>query len=162
MILYFLRHELAGSRSEWTADDRQRPLTREGKVRMERSARTLAELNLKIDRVLTSPLTRARQTAEIAAEGMGIKDRLVVDERLAPGFDPEALSAILSDYPQARAILLVGHEPDFSETVSAITGGSRIIFKKGGLARVDLPGESPQDGELVWLIPPKVLARGEG
>ena len=160
MILYFLRHELAGDRSEWTGDDRQRPLTREGQDRMARSSQTLAELKLGVDLVLTSPLTRALQTAEIAAEGMGMKEKLVVDQRLSPGFNSETASDILADYPQARAILFVGHEPDFSETVSALTGGSSIVFKKGGRARVDLPGSTAQDGELVWLIPPKILARG--
>ena len=158
MILYFLRHELAGNWTEWTGDDRQRPLTEEGKKRMASSAKTLSALNLSPDAILTSPLTRARQTAEIAAHGLGLADRLVVDDRLAPGFGLQALAEILKDYPRARALLLIGHEPDFSGTVSALTGGSLIVLKKGGLARVDLEDVSSQSGQLVWLIPPKILS----
>jgi phosphohistidine phosphatase len=158
MILYFLRHELAGDRTDWTGDDRKRPLTTEGKERLARSARTLAALNLGLEAILTSPLTRARQTAEIAADGLGLKDSLSEDGRLGPGFGVESVSEILKEYPKAKALLLVGHEPDFSETVSALTGGSEIVFKKGGLARVDLDDVSSLHGSLVWLIPPKVLA----
>jgi phosphohistidine phosphatase len=158
MILYFLRHELADNRSDWTGDDRKRPLTKEGKERMSRSARTLAALDLKLDAILTSPLTRARQTAEIAAQELELEDRLVEDGRLGPGFGVEAISEIVKEYPKAKALLLVGHEPDFSNTVSALTGGSEIVFKKGGLSRVDLDDMSGLRGQLVWLIPPKVLA----
>jgi phosphohistidine phosphatase len=94
MILYFLRHELAGDRAEWMADDRKRPLTEEGKRRMAGSARALAGLGLGLEAIVTSPLTRARQTAEIAAEGLGMQTKLIEDERLAPGFDTSALAGI--------------------------------------------------------------------
>jgi phosphohistidine phosphatase len=56
-------------------------------------------------------------------------------------------------------MMLVGHEPDFSLTISALTGGGRILLKKGGLARVDLTSSEPLQGELVWLLPPKVMTR---
>jgi phosphohistidine phosphatase len=161
MILYFLRHELAGDREDWVGDDRKRPLTDRGKKRMAESARLLDTLNLSLEAVITSPLTRARQTAEIAASGLGLEKLLVEDERLAPGFSPEALAQIVKDYPKAEALMLVGHEPDFSETVSAITGGSEIVFKKGGLARVDLIDSEAPKGQLAWLIPPKILSRSE-
>ncbi len=161
MELYFLRHELAGDREDWMGDDRKRPLTDQGKKRMAESAKTLDSLGLGLDAILTSPLSRARQTAEIAAEGLGLEKVLAEDERLAPGFNPEALAQILKDYSRAKALMLIGHEPDFSETVSAITGGSQILFKKGGLARVDLTDLTSPQGQLVWLIPPKILARCE-
>jgi phosphohistidine phosphatase SixA len=66
---------------------------------------------------------------------------------------------MLEEYKQANAIMLVGHEPDFSQTIGALTGG-RVVVKKGGLARVDLqPDSGALAGDLVWLIPPKVLIR---
>ncbi len=161
MELYFLRHELAGDREDWMGDDRKRPLTDQGKKRMAESAKTLDSLSLGLDAILTSPLARACQTAEIAAEGLGLEKVLAEDERLAPGFNPEALAQILKDHSRAKALMLVGHEPDFSETVSAITGGSEILFKKGGLARVDLTDIAALKGQLAWLIPPKILSRSE-
>jgi phosphohistidine phosphatase len=82
----------------------------------------------------------------------------VQEERLAPGFGVDDLTQVLQTHPQAENIMLVGHEPDFSITIGALTGG-RVVCKKGGLARVDITSTEPLQGELVWLIPPKVLAR---
>lgn len=157
MKLYFLRHGLA-DRDQWHGNDFERPLTEKGKARMAREADTLAALGLALDRVVTSPLARAYQTAEIVATRLEMGDRLVEDERLAPGFGPDELAGILSAHPQAEAIMLVGHEPDFSETISALIGGGAVVCKKGSLARVDLYDNAALGGELVWLIPPGVLA----
>jgi phosphohistidine phosphatase len=155
--LYFLRHGLA-DRSAWSGSDFERPLTAEGKQRLTQGARTLARLNLGVDLILTSPLIRARQTADIVASTLNLTRCLQVEERLAFGCAGQGLVKILQDHPAAHRPLLVGHEPDFSLTISEITGGSRVICKKGSLARVDLTGGSPLRGELVWLLPPKVLA----
>jgi phosphohistidine phosphatase len=157
MKIYFLRHGLAGARSEWKHDDAARPLTEEGIDKMKRIAATLAALDLGLGVILTSPLVRARQTAEIVAQKLNLK--LIEDARLAPGFNVEQLRAILLDHPGVDALMVVGHEPDFSETISALIGGGRIVCKKGGLALVELPNAHSRKGELVWLIPPKVLAR---
>jgi phosphohistidine phosphatase len=159
MDLYFLRHGLAGEREEWKGDDFDRPLTEQGKERVEREAATIAELQLAFDLIVSSPLIRAYQTAEIVARKLEMQDRIVKDERLSPGFGPDHLAKILLAYPKADALLLVGHEPDFSETISHLIGGGRIILKKGGLAYVEVPEAATLKGELVWLIPPKVLAR---
>jgi phosphohistidine phosphatase len=53
--------------------------------------------------------------------------------------------------------MLVGHEPDFSLIISALTGGGKVILKKGGLARVDITATAPLQGDLVWLLPPKIM-----
>ena len=156
MKLYFLRHGRA-DRSAWMGMDFERPLTGEGKERMAQEADTIHQLDLGVDAILTSPLIRALQTAEIVAERMNALDLLVVDERLEPGFGPSDLAEILEEYPQADEIMLVGHEPDFSETISYLIGGGTIVCKKGSLARVDLVDAGPMAGELVWLIPPKAL-----
>ncbi|MBS1252040.1 MAG: hypothetical protein MAG451_01076 [Anaerolineales bacterium] len=157
MRLYFLRHGLA-DRSAWHGADFERPLTYKGKVRMGREAETIGELNLKLDAIITSPLTRAFQTAQIVAEHLGMLDDLVEDARLAPGFDVSDLAEILEDHLDDARLMLVGHEPDFSETLSDLIGGGEIVCKKASLARVDLYGGPSLRGELVWLIPPKVLA----
>jgi phosphohistidine phosphatase len=159
MILYFLRHGQAGSHIDWKGDDAERPLTKKGKESMYREAETIVQLDLQLDAIITSPLARALQTAEVVGERLMMGERLFQDERLSPGFDGEALAEILEEYKQANAIMLVGHEPDFSETIGALTGG-RVIVKKGGLARVDLqPDSGSLTGDLVWLIPPKALIR---
>jgi phosphohistidine phosphatase len=156
MKLYFLRHGRA-DRSAWMGMDFERPLTEDGKERMLREADFIAQLDLGLDAILTSPLVRAYQTAEIVAERLNMLDLLTVDERLEPGFGPSDLAEILEGFPEADEIMLVGHEPDFSETISYLIGGGNIICKKGSLARVDLTDAGPLAGELVWLIPPKAL-----
>lgn len=157
MILYFLRHGQA-DRSAWNGPDDLRPLTPYGRRRLEEAAVALDRLEVRPDLILTSPLTRALQTAEITAEGLGLEDRLVEDPRLGHVFGFRQLTAIVNENTDCGALLLVGHEPGFSTTVSALTGGSNIVFKKGGLARVDLYATDPPAGDLVWLLAPKVLA----
>lgn len=155
--VFFVRHGLA-DRSAWDGPDHLRPLTPEGIERMERSAGRMADLGLGVDLVLTSPLTRARQTAEIVAAALDPSGGLVEDARLAGGFDDDALGDMLRENADVDRILLAGHEPSFGIVVGRITGGSHIICKKGSLLRVDLWGEDPPRGDLVWSIPPKVLA----
>jgi phosphohistidine phosphatase len=157
MIVYFLRHGLAGDRTEWTGNDALRPLTERGISQMEQAAEALSILIPDLDVILTSPLVRARQTAQIVAEKLKMEESLVEDSRLSPGFNYEDLSQILREQAETAAIILVGHEPDFSQTISDLIGGGRIICKKGGLARVDLTSSDPPQGELIWLIPPKAL-----
>jgi len=159
MQLLFLRHGVAEPWETWGDDDGERPLSVPGRKAMERAAATFVELGLAPDVIITSPLTRARQTAEIAARGLGMSDRVVSDPRLEPGFDAEALSDILGEHSGSDVLMLVGHEPDLSLTVGSLIGGGRVVCKKGGLARVDVDVAFPSDGELVWLLPPKDLMR---
>ncbi len=158
MEIYFLRHGLAGSRAEWDGPDSERPLTDQGKRRMRREAATLANLGLCPQVILTSPLVRAEQTAEIVAEALKMAGRTVRDERLSPGFQVDDLRGILADTADVGSLLLVGHEPDLSEAVSVLVGGCRLVLKKGALARVDAGDRSLADAELVWLLPPSLLA----
>ena len=158
MEILFLRHGIAEARETWEGDDRARPLTGRGRKAMERTAVRLAELGVAPELIVTSPLVRARQTAEIAAAALGMDDRVVEDERLAPGFDAGGLRDLLEDRPVTAAVMLVGHEPDFSEIISELIGGGRVVCKKGGLARVEVAELSFAGGELVWLLPPKDLA----
>ena len=158
MEVYFLRHGDAGSRETWKGSDASRPLSDEGAARMEREASTLALLRLPLDRILTSPLVRAQQTAEIVARRLNLLDALAEDDRLAPGFGMAELGRIMREHRALTALLLVGHEPDFSTVISACIGGGRIECKKGGLARVDIEDPTTLAGLLVWLLPPRVLA----
>lgn len=157
MRLYWLRHGIAADRESWSGEDADRPLTPDGRKSMEREAKSIAALDLQLERIITSPLKRAKETAQIVADRLP-DAKLSEDQRLA-GLNRQRLSALLTEHRGTDSLLLVGHEPDFSSTISEITGGSQIVVKKGGLARVDLTDPSALDGELVWLIPPKVLTR---
>jgi phosphohistidine phosphatase len=157
MILYFLRHGIAEERETWTTDDALRPLTKKGENKLGDLADLLLKLEFQPDLIVTSPYRRAEQTAELIARRLGAMDRLVEDRRLEPGFGPAELAEIVRDNPGLNSMLLVGHEPDFSETVSNLIGGGRLVFKKAGLARVDLYSQLPLRGELVWFIPPSVV-----
>jgi phosphohistidine phosphatase len=156
MKLYFLRHGRA-DRSAWGGDDFNRPLTPRGIEITEAAAEMMNKLDLGLDLILTSPLVRALQTAEVVAAGLNIMDRLLVDDRISPGFNRADLALIFDEHPDAESIMLVGHEPDFSRTIESIIGGGAVVCKKGSLARVDLTGAGELSGELVWLIPPKAL-----
>ena len=157
MDIYFLRHGEAGKKAEWSGDDRDRPLTPDGRERMVASAAGLAALDLGVERIVTSPLLRARETAEIAARALGLQAQL--DDRLAPGFGPRELAALMADNAGRKALILVGHEPDFSETISFCIGGGRIDCKKGAVARVEIvESAGALRGTLLWLAPPRLLA----
>jgi phosphohistidine phosphatase len=150
--LYLLRHGQADW-PDWDRPDDERPLTPKGKKQVLRVARAVASRAVRLDLVLSSPLPRARQTAEIAADALGVA--LVVEPALAPGFSPAALRQLLITYA-GRDAMLVGHEPDFSAIIENLTGAV-VVMPKAGLARVDLSGIDPPSGELRWLIPPKFL-----
>ena len=159
MKLYFLRHGVAVERTEWKGEDAERPLSEKGRKRMIQSAAGLARLDLQLDAILTSPLARAMQTAESVAEALKAKDKLLEERRLGMGFNRDLLAEILRDHAGAEALMLVGHEPSFSKTISAIIGGGQIVCKKGGLACVNLGDQTSLNGELLWLIPPGLLTR---
>jgi phosphohistidine phosphatase len=157
MNLYFLRHGLTGQRVEWHGSDFDRPLTEDGKERMMREAAAIKKLKPRVEVIITSPLVRAYQTAKIVAKQLNLLDRFIIEELLKPGFGPDTLPEIIRKYAEAGTLLLVGHEPDFSSVISHIIGGGRVVCKKGGLAFVDLQQPHNLQGELVWLIPPKLL-----
>ncbi len=160
MRCYFLRHGLAGDPGRWQGPDAERPLTDEGRERMAREAKTIDELGLGLDAIVTSPLVRAKQTAQIVAERLKMNDRLIEDARVGLDFDASHLTSILADHSSASAIMLVGHDPSMSETIGALIGGGRVELKKGALACLDVPDPSAPHASLVWLAPPKLLAMG--
>jgi phosphohistidine phosphatase len=155
MELYFLRHGIAADEGPADSGDAGRPLTEQGIKKMKEAARGLRRLGVRPDALLSSPLVRARQTAEIVRKAFGIESRLV--DALAPGCDMARLCNLLGEYRSAERVMLVGHEPDFSSLIGELTGGSRVQLKKGGLARVDLETIDHGAGTLVWLLPPLAL-----
>jgi phosphohistidine phosphatase len=149
MQLYFLRHGEADW-PNWKKSDDERPLTDFGKKEMRDVAKFLARLNVAPDLIVTSPLPRASQTAKIAAEHLKAKVR--EDELLAPGFGTSELQTVLNRH-HSKVLMLVGHEPDFTNVISALTG-ARLKLAKAAVALVDVDPES-EEGRLLWLFPPK-------
>jgi phosphohistidine phosphatase len=143
-VIWMLRHGDA----EDGSPDAARPLTSKGERQARAAGAALAQLGAELDKCLTSSRVRAADTARLACEALGVE--AAEDERLSGGaFDPLELVAGLG-----ADVLLVGHEPDFSEAVRALTGG-RVKMKKGGLAAIDR-------GELRLLLGPDELARLAG
>jgi phosphohistidine phosphatase len=139
-VLWLLRHGDAADGSP----DAERPLTEKGTRQARNAGRALARLGVTVDACLTSPKVRAAQTARVACEALGIEPQL--EPKLSGGpFDAEALAAGLGDN-----VLLVGHDPDFSMAVHALTG-AQVRMKKGGLAGIE-------KGELMVLLRPTETA----
>lgn len=149
MKLYFFRHGEADW-PNWNKSDDERPLTGAGAKEVRRVAKFLSKLEI-APLILTSPLPRARQTAEIAADVLGAKIRQ--EKNLKPGFHANTLAKLLQEFSGCD-LMLVGHEPDFSDTIGELTGGA-IKLPKAGVALVDLD-ESCMRGRLRWLLPPKI------
>jgi len=149
MQLYFLRHGEADWPG-WTKPDDERPLTDFGKKEARQVAKFLNRLEVKPNLVVTSPLQRALQTAEVAAEQL--KTKLRQDEALEPGFGISELRTVLKRHG-SKVLMLVGHEPDFSTVISALTGAS-LKLSKAGVALIDIDPEA-EKGRLLWLFPPK-------
>ncbi|CAN5122516.1 hypothetical protein BH20ACT9_BH20ACT9_09770 [soil metagenome] len=154
--LYLLRHAHAGDPTEWAGGDDLRPLSRKGRRQAQDLGQFLARLAFSPDLLVSSPRVRARQTADIVAGEIGAA--VSIDDRLAATLDLDDLSMILDDLGGQR-VVLVGHDPDFSELASALLGAGRLAMRKGAMARFDVPLPLlPGGGTLRWLIPPELLA----
>lgn len=155
MQLYFLRHGEADWPG-WTKPNDERPLTDFGKKEVRQVAKFLNRLKVKPDLIVTSPLPRALQTAEVAAEQL--KTKLRQDEALEPGFGISELRTVLKRH-RSKVLMLVGHEPDFSSVISALTGAS-LKLSKAGVALVGIDPEATE-GRLLWLFPPKFARKAK-
>ncbi|SRR5712692_6802430 len=157
--IYLIRHGLAEERGDAWPDDAKRPLTEEGILRMRKSVRGLARLGVSCDVVVTSPLVRARQTAEIVAAGLSPRPSLVNAESLSPDGTFAAVIADLEKHTRKTRIALVGHEPSIGELAARLIGSRHAIeFKKGAVCRIDLEALPPSGpGDLRWLLTPKIM-----
>jgi phosphohistidine phosphatase len=125
-VIYLLRH---GDAEEGTGDDAARRLTPKGERQAQAAGEALRSLGVKIDACLTSPKVRAADTARLACEALDLEPEVAAELRGGP-FDSLALA------PGRGDVLLVGHEPDFSDEVARLTGAN-VKLRKGGLAIVD-------------------------
>lgn len=160
MDIYLLRHgDAVELGTAGVKTDFDRPLTPEGKRTIEHVARALRAMCVRVDLVLTSPLIRAKQTADIVARILDVEDQLMLAEELIVGVSQRKLINKLRGFdPVPGAVLLVGHEPYLSRLVSVLVTGqpdALISIKKGGLCKLTV--ESLKFGrcaQLEWLLTP--------
>jgi phosphohistidine phosphatase len=147
--LWLLRHGEAEPHD--ARPDAERRLTPRGERQSETAGRALAAIGLELAAAYTSPRVRARDTAQLACRHLGVEP--VADEALSGGWDADEARGLMARHGPDDRVLVVGHEPDFSQVVHDLTG-ARIDLKKGGVAGVRLDGTR---GELIALLRPKEL-----
>jgi phosphohistidine phosphatase len=160
--LYLVRHAIAAERGPKYPDDRLRPLTPEGAKRFKETVRGLAAYGVELDLILTSPLTRADETAALLSAGFKKRVPVQVLEALAPGGKFGAVAEAVGRHAKRhRRLALVGHEPDLGELAARFLGArGHVEFRKGAVCAIDVDGAMPAGpGTLRWLLPPKVLRR---
>ena len=151
MRYYFVRH---GHAEDLVDSDFKRELTAEGARRVAASAAVMKRLNMRPAAIFSSPRLRSRQTAEIIADVLELPVTLA--EEVNFGFDLADIRRLTEPLKADAQVMFVGHNPDMSLVLHELTGVD-VAMKKGGLARVDVTSKKARQGELVWLIAPKVF-----
>ncbi|HLJ89667.1 MAG TPA: phosphohistidine phosphatase SixA [Candidatus Angelobacter sp.] len=157
MIVYFLRHASAGKKLHSATKDERRPLDDEGILQTRYVGRMLANLDVQVEHIVSSPLKRALQTASLVANEMAFERPVVIDEALRPESTFVQIREMLSRFKQSDSVIVVGHNPNFTEFVSKIISGAegtaQVEMKKGSVAKIELNGRS---GTLQWLVTPRI------
>ncbi len=171
MQLLVIRHAIAEDRDEFAAsgrDDRERPLTDEGREKMRRGAEALRRLVPKLDLLASSPYTRACETAELVAAAYDRRpNEIKLVESLTPESPLERFQSWVQRQSKAGVIAIVGHEPQLGLLVTWLMSGlreSRVELRKGGACLLDFDGQpGPGVGVMRWLLTAgqlRQLARG--
>ncbi len=166
--LYIVRHGIAVEPGTSGIPDDERPLTAKGEKRMRQIARGLRMLDLKLDRIITSPLPRARATAEIIADALDARELLETSNVLQAGSSAATVERWLRERTEER-LMIVGHNPTLSDLLSLLALGSTqpliCDLKKGAVAALGQKGGPKELYELHWIAPPRLirgLMDGEG
>jgi phosphohistidine phosphatase len=159
--LYLVRHAIAADRGADYPDDSKRPLTNAGISRFRKEAKALGAADVGIELIISSPLTRAKQTAEILAQALPTRPSITLSDSLAPAGTPASIFQELAKHMRKGKIALVGHEPNIGELAARLIGSrTPIEFKKGAICRIDFEVFPPKgSGQLRWFITPKMLRR---
>ena len=155
MNLYLMRHASAGVHRENPLLDEKRSLIQEGKEQCVLMARTLAALKVQVDVIVSSPLKRALQTAQIVGTELGYEAKVEISQALAPNADFADFQQMLDQYSDLDGVLAVGHNPNvfrFLGRLITSSGDAAIRMRKGSVARIDLDRHPPL---LQWLIDPR-------
>ena len=159
--LYLIRHGVAAERGEDFPDDSKRPLTNAGISRLRKEAKALDGLGVAFDHIITSPLVRTKQTADIFAEALKSKPSVSQSDALAPAGTSTAVVQELAKHMRKGRIALVGHEPNIGELAARLIGARMPFeFKKGAICRIDFEVLPPKGhGQLRWFVTPLMLRK---
>ena len=155
MNLYLMRHANAGLSRENPLLDDKRSLVKEGKEQCILMARTLNALKIQIDVIVSSPLKRCLQTAQLVGTEMGCEAKVQISPALAPDADYADFQDMLARYSEFDGVLVVGHNPNVFNFLGRLitgNGGAAVRMRKGSVARIDLDRHPPL---LRWLIDPR-------
>jgi phosphohistidine phosphatase len=163
--LYLIRHGIAAERG--TGADEERALTPDGIRKTQQVAQRWVELGLQFELILTSPLVRAQQTAEIL-KAVGLSQQLEVSDFLVPDGDFEAWFSWFEDWQTGdsttehrQGLAIVGHEPDLGEWAERLIWGEvrhQLVVKKAGIMGLNVPLDDPLgNSQLFWLAPPRLV-----
>ena len=157
--LYLVRHAIAAERGPEWPDDDKRPLTERGIHRFKEEVAGLRWLDASIDEIITSPLVRAKQTADLLAAGLVGKPVVRLLKALEPGHSPSSVMGQVARLARRNKVAIVGHEPGLGELAAHLIGASRPLpFRKGSVCRIDMESfTSRHAGSLIWFVTPKML-----
>jgi phosphohistidine phosphatase len=159
--LYLIRHGVAAERGSEYPDDSKRPLTSRGITSLRSEAKGLVKLGVTFDLIITSPLVRTRQTADVIAEALPGKPSVTTSDALAPAGTPAGVIQGIAKHHKKAKLALVGHEPNIGELAGRLIGAKApIAFKKGAVCRIDFDTLPPKGiGQLRWFLSPRVLRK---
>jgi phosphohistidine phosphatase len=161
MQVYLLRHGIAEEPAPGESDA-DRELTPEGRTKLRENLRIAAEAGAEPTLILSSPLVRALQSAEIASQVLRYKQEILQTDVLLPSSQPERVWDELRVHRDEREVLLVGHDPLFSQLAAYLLGtpALQVDFKKGAILRVDCEsfGAKPH-GILRWFLTSKLATK---
>ena len=163
MLVYLMRHGIAEERGG-RVDDDQRKLTDEGREKTRDAARGLKALGIKPGAMLTSPLVRAVETAEVAAEVFGFSAKKIhLTESLAPSSPPALLLKELAAL-KAEEVICFGHAPHLDDFIAHVFHCNYTFtsLKKAGAACIEITNLSPREAVLQWIATPKMLKQLAG
>jgi phosphohistidine phosphatase len=159
--LYLIRHGAAADRGDDYPDDSKRPLTSAGIAALRKEVKALVALGVTFDQIISSPLVRTKQTAEVFAQGLPSKPPVAMADALAPAGSSSSVFQELGKYMRKGSIALVGHEPNLGELAARMIGArTPLEFKKGAICRIDFDVFPPKGvGHLKWFVTPKMLRK---
>lgn len=159
--LYLIRHGVAEERGPKYPDDSKRPLTSGGMSDLREAAKGLEELGVSFDLIVTSPLVRTRQTAEIISATLADHPKVVASDALTPEGTTNAAVKEIARHAKKERLAIVGHEPNIGELAAYLIGAATPIpFKKAAVCRIDFADPPAKGaGELRWFLPPRVLRK---
>ena len=161
MDLYLLRHGIA-EEDQTGANDAYRALTAEGRRKLRQVLTAACDAKVSLDLIVSSPLKRALQTAEVARKTLKYKGEIIKTKALEPGGSVQQAWDEIRDYRDKACIMLVGHNPLFSQLAAYLLGSTdiQVDFKKGGLMKISFEHFPPAPrGVLCWYITPKPVSK---